>query len=774
MLLPRSVRTYISAWMIILGFSLLMSPAYAAGMSCEQLFAETPQFQARSLDFGLKLGKKKSLTPPELQNYAEIKADLWKTLKAVPKARRANIEELLAAVEFFDYGHTADLILTNYLSNKGLQFDFSRMYDLGESTPGAPFKGFLDARDNFLRKESPALSADLLIQLHKRMMADGVEETLRNQLGIWRNGHWTGNVSAEIRMTVKEAAIVKENPYLEFTETDRGPGLLNEALWKRIKIWGHEKNVSLEIENSDLVSGTIDYPYVSTGKQSTIDIIKDSHPEVYAKVMDFRYENPVGADAPKKLEQSLTKALVEERFARFNKDTKKLGKVVIGENEGLYIDLVADFQRDLVAIHPLMNGNGRTTRLLMNYLLTKEGLPPVRLVDPFLDIQVSQKDWREYVHKGVLNSAQLQADITFRLKNDFVVEYSPELIYPGLPEMVSISLKKQGSDKEVKNYAKTKADSDQFGAFFKSMMQAHPELKQELKNDRVRAMNRMADLFVEYFTSKTIRYIHDKDGELEIGMRLVEPDFINLFGKNHAGSKAMWDAKINRWYDPNMLVWRGLSSPAKEPSRTELLDYFRTPTTHLASNSVFTSMNRGMSLINAIKKDFVTYNKEAINGDVVSMANDHHKTGPRYSESYGFSTSKREVVGKAFAMGAMAVGEYGKQMDPILQAKIKSRILVATYRAIKDVDLGRLKAFDPEFSYIYGRQAEVMAIGGTDPDAVMLIQRLDPKGNVIETLLRNKDVPNEVFVIEGRYVPEEGPLPKGKIKERVTILPSTN
>jgi hypothetical protein len=347
-------------------------------------------------------------------------------------------------------------------------------------------------------------------------------------------------------------------------------------------------------------------------------------------------------------------------------------------------------------------------------------------------------------------------------------------LYPGLPEMVSISLKKQGSDKEVKNFAKTKADSDQFGAFFKSLMQAHPELKQELKNDRVRAMNRIADLFVEYFTSKTIRYIHDKDGEVEIGMRLVEPDFINLFGINHAGSKETWDAKINRWYDPNMLVWRGLSSPEKEPNRKELLDYFRKPTTHLASNSVFTSMNRGMTLINAIKKDFATYNKEAINGNVVSMAIDHHQTGPRYSESYGFSTSKREVVGKAFAMGAMAVGEYGKQMDPLLQAKIKSRILVATYRAIKDVDLGRLKAFDPEFSYIYGRQAEVMAIGGTDPDAVMLIQRLDPKGNVIETLLRNSEVPNEVFVIEGRYVPEEGPLPKSKIKETVTILPKAN
>jgi hypothetical protein len=141
--------------------------------------------------------------------------------------------------------------------------------------------------------------------------------------------------------------------------------------------------------------------------------------------------------------------------------------------------------------------------------------------------------------------------------------------------------------------------------------------------------------------------------------------------------------------------------------------------------------------------------------------------------SYGYSTSKREVVGKAFAMGAMVVGEYGKHMDPALQAQLKSRINVASYRAMKDVDLGRLKAFDNDFAYTYGRQAEVMGIGATDPDAVMLIQRLDATGKVMETLLRNVERPNEIMVIEGRYVPGEGPLPTEKIKERLFIRPAT-
>ena len=209
--LPISVRLLLTAWMTFFWFGF----AHAAGPACEKLFAETPQFQARALDFGLKLPKKQSFTPSELQNYASIKADLWNTLKSLPKDRRTNIENLLAAVEFFDYSHTADLILSNYLGNKGQRLDFTEMYDfVGEKVRGAPFKGFLSARDNFLRKKTPEVTAELLAEIHKRIMANGVEEVTARQLGVWGNEHWAGNVSHDFRMTPQEVAIVKQKPYL--------------------------------------------------------------------------------------------------------------------------------------------------------------------------------------------------------------------------------------------------------------------------------------------------------------------------------------------------------------------------------------------------------------------------------------------------------------------------------------------------------------------------------------------------------------------------------
>lgn len=756
------VATFIGA--IVLNPGLAHS---ASAPKCTGIFLDAT-VQARPVDFGLR-GSFKNVTPHELLKFQETKTELWRTLKTLPEKRQSEIEHLLAAVEFFDYAHTADKLLTNFFDGKKERFDFSTVYDApmyGEAK-AAPFKGFLNARDKFLRVQQPPVTADLLLDIHRYIMDGKVEGITPDQLGALREVALIGNVAGNAKITPREKEAILENRYLDFEESARDSGSLMQNLWSKIRIWGSKKDMLLAPQDNTLISGKIKYPSLRSTKEATFEIIKDSHPDLYRQIRIYKESNGQIGAAPK--ESDLVRALLEERFARFNADRAAMGQIKVGVNEQAYIDLVADFQRDIVAIHPLRNGNGRTTRLFMNYLLTKEGLPPVRLVDPYLDVQVPKEEWRQYVHKGVVNSAQLQADILFRIKNDLTVEYSPELLYPGLPEMVGISLKKHGSAKEVPNYALTKVESEQFSAFIKTLVQIHPELRQEIKNDRIRAMSRIADLFVEFYRSKTIRFIHEKDGEREIGLRLVDTEFVELFGVNHSYSKELWDAKINRWYDSNQLIWRGLSNRHSEHTREDLLGYFVKPSTHLASNSVVRAATRGVPLKQAIKNDFELYNKETLTGDVVQMAIDHHRTGPRYGESYGYSTSKREVVGKAFAMGAMVVGKYGEHTDPAMQEKLKSRVNVASYRAMKDVDLGRLKAFDPDFSYIYGRQAEIMGIGGTDPDAVMLIQRIDAKGAVIETLLRNVDKPDEILVIRGRYVPGEGPLPTDKIIERVTI-----
>lgn len=123
----------------------------------------------------------------------------------------------------------------------------------------------------------------------------------------------------------------------------------------------------------------------------------------------------------------------------------------------------------------------------------------------------------------------------------------------------------------------------------------------------------------------------------------------------------------------------------------------------------------------------------------------------------GYSSSKNREVGKAFAMGAMVVGEYGAHKAPELQAILKSRVLVGAKRAHKDVDLGRLKQLRDDFSYKYGRQQEVMGIGASDPDSITIVQTIDAGGGVIISYLRNKNNPKEIFVVKGEIDPNEIP-----------------
>jgi hypothetical protein len=187
---------------------------------------------------------------------------------------------------------------------------------------------------------------------------------------------------------------------------------------------------------------------------------------------------------------------------------------------------------------------------------------------------------------------------------------------------------------------------------------------------------------------------------------------------------------------------------------------FRQLNPHMASNAVVGKV-RGTADPEAIRTaalaDFEKFNEDVFTEGLVRMAKDHSETGPLYGVSYGFSTSKNREVGKAFAMGAMVVGEYGAHKAPELQALLKSRVLVGARRANKDVDLGRLKQLREEFSYKYGRQQEVMGIGASDPDSISIIQTIDAEGEVLLSYLRNPEDPSKVWVIRGAIEPDAKP-----------------
>ncbi len=70
------------------------------------------------------------------------------------------------------------------------------------------------------------------------------------------------------------------------------------------------------------------------------------------------------------------------------------------------VDLAADFQRAFVSIHPFVDGNGRTSRLMMDRILAQFDLPPSMLHDSTADIYMSPEEWRQEVRSGIMAAQQ--------------------------------------------------------------------------------------------------------------------------------------------------------------------------------------------------------------------------------------------------------------------------------------------------------------------------------------------------------------------------------
>lgn len=77
------------------------------------------------------------------------------------------------------------------------------------------------------------------------------------------------------------------------------------------------------------------------------------------------------------------------------------------------IELAATFQHALISLHPFVDGNGRTSMLLMNRLLREFKLPPMILSNAEFDLYLPPQAWAAEVRKGVQEFLDLAKDVSF-------------------------------------------------------------------------------------------------------------------------------------------------------------------------------------------------------------------------------------------------------------------------------------------------------------------------------------------------------------------------
>jgi hypothetical protein len=393
----------------------------------------------------------------------------------------------------------------------------------------------------------------------------------------------------------------------------------------------------------------------------------------------------------------------------------------------------------------------------MYYLFSKEGLPPPRILDPDSDLYKTPEEWRLMVKQGVLASDQLIEDLVERLDFGLPIEHSMQLLTPYTRPPYEMVLK--GVKNQNKMEGLEYVDPRIYRMIARREMSADPKLAKLMESNPTQAWDSINLKVKEVFQKNNLYYNHPKNGIERLELSFVDDDFLIHYGKASFDNPDLFAFKMRNWYS-EQIVWRGLASTTDVANEKVIIGMFKNLNTHMASNAVLGklgSTSRPDAIRRAALDDFQKFNEDVFKDGLVGMARDHSETGPLYGVSYGYSTSKNREVGKAFAMGAMVVGDYGAHKTPELQALLKSRILVGAKRANKDVDLGRLKQMRPEFSYKYPRQQEIMGIGASDPDSIKIIQTINADGSVEFTYLRNPEKPNQIWVIKGDFDPQSTP-----------------
>jgi hypothetical protein len=67
----------------------------------------------------------------------------------------------------------------------------------------------------------------------------------------------------------------------------------------------------------------------------------------------------------------------------------------------------ARLQQWIISVHPFQNGNGRTSRLLMDRILMSLGLPAPVLKEQNLDLYLTPSEWAKYIYAGLQFAVQL-------------------------------------------------------------------------------------------------------------------------------------------------------------------------------------------------------------------------------------------------------------------------------------------------------------------------------------------------------------------------------
>lgn len=641
-----------------------------------------------------------------IKRYEEIKSKY-------SKEDREFLDTIIIGSRFFSYKKWSFEILKKFLKGKRIEKLFIELY------PDARSFFNLIKTHNKIFTSTERASPNFLLSIYKELTSH-----LRKREDT--NGFRGDSVGVGETFSNKYKTILEENQYLSTHTTNN----------RRIKL---------------------DYLDVANAKKKVLDSIKEENSDFVKEILAFQKGEVKLSEAQvKKMNKELLSLVLAERFRWFAKEKNEIGELKSEEKTREYINLVAQLHRDLISIHPFVDYNGRTISILTNVLLTRKGLFPTVIVDKDMDYLSKAKDWGQALYEGTLAYKNLLYSSIHYLENKTYLVENPYVIFPFLKTTIPVLQKTQGSKKVKESEESLFIHPEQWKIYLKTKLESSPELLKQIEKDPYEPLSELAEAFYKDYQKHNIIYHHKKKGTERLQMPLIVPEFAKTLEERVFHDAKLWKEKIENWYTPQML-WRGMANQSSKVSEEMILSYFTKFSDHAVSNNILYNLD-SFSQKSVMKKgleDFANYNKEWIEGTYYKTLKDHHQEGPRYDNSYGISFSRKKSLGQSYAMGFEVFGiDMKKIKTPQVQNRIKSRINIGVLASKKSIYLGRVKPIESRFSYKYGRQQEQLEIGVVEPDAIMVVQVLNPKGEVEKSYVRNPKKPHLIYLIEGEFVPD--------------------
>ena len=262
---------------------------------------------------------------------------------------------------------------------------------------------------------------------------------------------------------------------------------------------------------------------------------------------------------------------------------------------------------------------------------------------------------------------------------------------------------------------------------------------------------------------------------IALDLKFIESDFIRTFGEVNLKNDA-WGKKINTWYkidnphhgdhQGNKLVWRGYT-PQQNVHNAHYIEVL-----HPALTRFFESFSPNNNIhshgpLNAVAK-LAKYNHDLYNDGPVGIFKKFYGRDPGQEKSYyhspppGFLASLEREVAKDTNAFEKRIQNFIQNSNPrhlhsnppdysdlshFGRRTSYHRYILGFKMGKKDIPIhnSTLEGYPlhemPEVSPF-----DVLVIGALEPDAVMVVQKLDIFGDVVQSFVRSNDNPSKIFV----------------------------